>query len=147
MTYGISIVREAAISVVINGVLSLAFFLAVFGAQPRLLHWTGSDGLALDFVPQSLAVALMSALVPSLIARRRMGKAMAVRPILFRAALFALAGTVFSGLLAFTISQAGFAPVAWTNALAIKIAYGGALGALVASLALQRLLSSVKSFG
>ncbi|MEC3948893.1 hypothetical protein [Sphingobium sp. HWE2-09] len=146
MTHGISIGREAAISVVINGVLSLAFFLGVFGTQSRWLYWTGPDELALDFVPQSMAVALMSALVPALIARRRLGKQLALHPILIRAALFALAGAILGGLLAFAISQAGLPPIDWANALAIKIAYGGALGALVASLALRRLLSSAKSF-
>ena len=36
MTGTVSIRREAAISVGINGALSLAFFLALFGTQPRL---------------------------------------------------------------------------------------------------------------
>ena len=71
MTAAASIRREAAISFAINAVLSLAFFLGLYGFTPRALRWSAPDGLALDFVPQSLAVALMSALVPALIARRR----------------------------------------------------------------------------
>ncbi|MDH2132083.1 hypothetical protein N5J77_13190 [Sphingobium yanoikuyae] len=138
MTGTVSIRREAAISVGINGALSLAFFLAVFGTQPRLLAWATPDRLALDFVPQSIAVALMSALVPALIARRRVGGAL--RPILLRAAGFALAGAALGGLLA--LATGGLPPIGWSAALAIKIAYGGALGALVASLALRRMLSS-----
>ena len=43
-------------------------------------------------VPAYAAVALMSALVPALIARKRLGNGPALRPILIRAALFALAG-------------------------------------------------------
>jgi hypothetical protein len=149
VTQAVSIGREAAISIVINGLLSLAFFLGVFGTQPRLLHWAAPDNLALDFVPQSIAVALMSALVPALIARRKLAsaparRAVSLRGILLRAALFALAGAALGGLLAFSIGGVGFPPIAWAAALMIKIAYGGALGALVASLALRRLLSSAR---
>ncbi len=149
MTHAVSIRREAAISVVINGVLSLAFFLGVFGTHMRMLHWAAPDNLALDFVPQSIAVALMSALVPALIARRKLvgapvPRTVPLRGILVRAALFALAGAGLGGLLAFSIESVGSPSIAWGAALMIKIAYGGALGALVASLALRRLLSSAR---
>lgn len=144
MTQPVSIRREAGISIVINGVLSLAFFLGVFGMSPRPLSWAAPDNLALDFIPQSIAVALMSALVPALIARRRLGHAQTLRPILTRAALFALAGGALGGVLAFSIGSVAFPTIAWGAALTIKIAYGGALGALVATLALRRLLSSAR---
>ena len=139
-TPGISIRQEAAISMVINGTLSLAFFLAIFGMEPRALNWAAPDRLALDFVPQSLAVALMSALVPALIARRRLGGKPALRPILVRAAGFALAGGALGGLLTLLASSSATSPIAWTAALIGKIAYGGALGALITSLMLRRLL-------
>ncbi|GLS99117.1 hypothetical protein GCM10007897_04960 [Sphingobium jiangsuense] len=145
MTPAVSIRREAAISFVINGVLSLAFFLGVFGTAPRPLGWMAPDNLALDFVPQSIAVALMSALVPALIARKRLGNAPALRPILIRAALFALAGAVLGGFLAFSIGMAAFPAIGWAMALMMKIVYGGALGVLVATLALRQLVSSVRT--
>lgn len=144
MTRAISIRQEAAISFVINGMLSLAFFLAVFGTKSRPLKWAAPDNLASDFVPQSIAVALMSALVPALIARRRLSRGTALRPILLRTALLALAGGVLGGSLAFTINAVALLPIAWTTALIVKIAYGGALGALVTMLALGRLLSSAR---
>ncbi|WP_088183732.1 hypothetical protein [Sphingobium sp. Z007] len=149
MTQAVSIGREAAISIVINGVLSLAFFLGVFGTQPRLLRWGAPDQLAQDFVPQSIAVALMSALVPSLIVRRKLIRAavqhaVSLRGILLRAALFAIAGAGLGGLLAVSIGGLDVPSIAWGAAMMIKIAYGGALGALVASLALRRLLSSAR---
>ncbi|QGP80108.1 hypothetical protein GL174_02635 [Sphingobium sp. CAP-1] len=143
MTQGVSIGREAAISVVINGVLSLAFFLAVFGTAPHPLNWGAPDYLALDFVPQSIAVALMSALVPALIARRKLNGRSVLRGILLRAAFFALAGALLGGLLAFSIGSVPFPSIGWHAAMFIKIAYGGALGALVAGLALRRLLASM----
>ena len=141
----VSIRREAGISVVINGVLSLAFFLGVFGTVSRPLGWMAPDNLAIDFVPQSIAVALMSALVPALIARKRLGNGSALRPILIRAALFALAGGVLGGLLALSIGAAGLSTIGWGAALAIKITYGGALGALVATLALRRFVPPVRT--
>ncbi|WP_298400203.1 hypothetical protein [Sphingobium sp.] len=144
MTQALSIGRETAISVIINGVLSLLFFIALFGMQPRLLAWRAPDGLALDFLPQSVAVALMSALVPALIARRKMDGEPALRPILVRAALFALAGGALGGVLAFLVGGLGLVFIGWGFALMIKVTYGGALGALVASLALRQLLASQK---
>jgi hypothetical protein len=59
--------------------------------------------------------------------------------------LFAIAGAALGGLLAFSIGNAGFPTMAWATALTIKIAYGGALGALVASLSLRRLLTSAQN--
>jgi hypothetical protein len=139
----LSLAREAAISIVINAVLSLAFFLAFFGMTPRLLQWGAPDNLALDFVPQSIAVSLMSALVPALIARRTLGAGVAVRPILLRAALFAVGGAVVGGALAFAAVALGLPAIGWNAALPAKMIYGGALGALVAVLALRRLLASL----
>jgi hypothetical protein len=129
-----SIAREAAISVVINAALSLGFFLAFLGTAPRLLQWGAPDYLALAFIPQSVVVALMSALVPALVVRRELGG------ILLRAVMFALGGGVLGAALSLVV--AGPAPIAWSAALPMKMAYGGVLGALVAVLALRRLLSS-----
>lgn len=143
MVAAISIRREAAISVVINGVLSLAFFLGIYGTDARPLSWVAPDDLALDFIPQSVAVALMSALVPALLARKRLGNVPALRPVLIRAALFALAGALLGGALALVIWTAALPPIGWGTALIIKMVYGGVLGALVATLALRRLMSPV----
>ncbi len=145
MTTGISIAREAAISFVINALLSVVFFLGVFGLESRPLSWSAPDGLGLDFVPQSIAVALMSALVPSLIARRRLDHAPAVRTILLRGALFALIGAALGATLAFSIGGDRVRTIGWGAALIMKIAYGGFLGALVASVALRWLVSSTAS--
>ena len=96
-------------------------------------------------MPQSIAVALMSALVPALIARGTLGGGMPVRPILLRAAVFAIGGAVLGWCLAFLIAAADLPAIGWGAALAIKMIYGGALGALVATLALRRLLSSTRA--
>ncbi|WP_394442534.1 hypothetical protein ACGGKE_17010 (plasmid) [Sphingobium naphthae] len=142
MTAATSIRREAAISFVINAVLSLAFFLGLYSNTGRTLSWVEPDGLALDFVPQSLAVALMSALVPALIARKRLGNGPALRPVLLRAGLFALAGACLGAVLALLASAAEPPAIAWSTALVGKMLYGGLLGALVATLALRPLLAT-----
>jgi hypothetical protein len=135
-----SIAREACVSFAINAVLSLAFFLGVFGLAVRSLTWGKPDALAFDFVPQSIAVALMSALVPALVMRRRLGLAVAVRAILIRAVAFAIAGAALGGLLAWAAQAGGWPPIAKSAALAGKMIYGGLLGALITTLTLRRML-------
>lgn len=135
----LSIRREAGISFGINATLSLAFFLAVFGVAVRPLAWAAPDALGLDFVPQSIAVSLMSGLVPALIARRRLSLAVPVRVIVLRAFGCALGGGILGAALALAIMQAGLPPIPWGAALSLKLIYGGALGAIITSLTLQRM--------
>lgn len=135
----LSIPREAGISFAINATLSLAFFLAVFGVERRALSWGMPDALAFDFVPQSIAVSLMSALVPALIVRKRLAMAIGLRSIVLRAVAFAMAGAALGGLIAFLADRATLSPVDWHAALAMKLIYGGSLGALITSLTLQRM--------
>jgi hypothetical protein len=133
----ISLPREAAIGFAINAVLSLAFFIGIFGFARHPLGWAQ---LAPDFVPQSIAVALMSALVPALIARAKLGGT--VRAVLKRAVIFAIGGAVLGVVLTLLTSAAGLPPVAWGAALALKMLYGGALGALVTTLVLRRMIAT-----
>lgn len=135
----LSIPREAGISFAINATLSLAFFLGVFGLDRRALSWAMPDALAFDFVPQSIAVSLMSALVPALMVRKRLAMAIGLRSIVLRAVAFAMAGAALGGLIAFLADRATLSPVDWYAALAMKLIYGGSLGALITSLTLQRM--------
>ncbi|WP_030539772.1 hypothetical protein [Sphingobium sp. DC-2] len=137
MTGAISIRREAAISFLINAALSLAFFTGTFGLASRPLNWGAPGGLAFDFIPQSAAVALMSALVPPLLARRHLS-GRPLRPVLLRALLLAAGGAMLGGLLAFFTRTN--APIALPAALILKLVYGGTLGALVTTVALRSLL-------
>ncbi len=122
----LSIRREAGISFGINAALSLIFFVAVFGLKMRALTWGVPDALALDFVP-------------ALIARKRFAMVIGLRTIMLRAITFALAGALLGGLIAFLAGSAAFAPVQLPFALALKLIYGGSLGALITSLTLQRM--------
>lgn len=129
--------REAAISFTINAMLSLAFFMLLYGMTPRMLAWGAPDRLALDFVPQSIAVALMSALVPSLILRRRLRLPIGIQPIVLRALLFALLGGLVGAAMAALCTS--LPPIGWTAALLFKLGYGGALGAAITTICIGRL--------
>lgn len=135
----LSIPREAGTSFAINATLSLVFFLAVFGLSARPLSWGPPDALALDFVPQSIAVSLMSALVPALIVRRRLMLTVGLPLVFLRAGGCALAGGALGGIIAMVMSNSGFPPVPWAVALAMKLIYGGSLGAIITSLILRRM--------
>lgn len=143
--------RETAISVVINTVLSLAFFLAIFGMADRLTLW-GVGQYVFDFVPQSFAIAGMSVLVPGLLTRRRLAAGL-VEPLsgppprpaqlVPRALLFALLATAAgTGLAASLAGLSGAKTIAWSTALTIKLGYGAALAAIVTPIGMRAVLRS-----
>jgi hypothetical protein len=127
------VARETALSVAINGLLSLLFFLAVFGTA-RPVAW---PALAVDGLPQSFMVALMGSLVPGLIVGARLGRARG--PIVRRALLFAAAALLLLGGGGWLLLHGRAGTVAAGTALAAKVAYGAALGAIVTPAALSRL--------
>jgi hypothetical protein len=132
--------RHVLTSLGINAALSAGFFLLVFGLSPRPLSWGAPGRLALDFLPQSAIVALMSALVPVLIAVREAAWRPGLpgrRAIVVRAFAFAIGGLGFGGLLALLV-PAIVPVVAWLPALLAKVAYGGLLGAAITFLVLRR---------
>lgn len=137
--------RETAISVAINAVLSLIFFLLVFGT-PASVRVAGAGGYGMDFVPQSLMIALMASLVPGAIAAaklRRAGLAAAearaalLRRSLTTALLGAGVGAAIGWLLALLLPVAAIPLV---PALFAKILYGALLAAIVTPIGLRRAL-------
>lgn len=150
------IIVETLIGMAINAAISAGFAIFVFGGRAEVGLW-GADGLALDFVPQTFMVALMSALVPSLLTRRRIAAgaihargapAPLPRNLLLRALLLASLATILLGggatlILAFLLSG----PVAFGALLPLKIAYGALVSALVTPLALRAALADPKMEG
>ena len=132
--------RETVISVVINVALSAVFFLLVFGRTDPIPVW-GLGKYAFDFVPQSFMIALMSAVVPGILAirRRRAGLVERVespprlpRRLLPRALLVAvLAVLLGAGCIALVLFAARIDNISRIPALLFKLLYGGALAALV----------------
>ena len=141
--------QETRISMVINAVLSLAFFVLLIGL-PAAVPVPGSGGYAFDFVPQSFMIALMSALVPGFIAAARIRNgAIAGQPerggaIVVRSVLTAvLAGLVGAGI-AVALLASGIATLPLIPALAAKILYGIVLARVVTPIGLARALRSTE---
>lgn len=136
--------REQRISALINIVLSGLFFLLVFGSERRALQLGRPDNFALDFFAQASAIALMSAIVPSLLllARlKRLGLLQATSTGLGRtvALVFAI-GITSAAMLAAACLAGPWKEIEWFVALPIKLAYGGALGVAGTTIALRTLL-------
>jgi hypothetical protein len=148
---GAYIRRETAISVVINTVLSLGFFLAAFGSTDPVPVW-GIGAYAFDFVPQSFMIALMSTLVPGALTARRLRAGAVGRldttsrlpvALLPRSILVAVVSLVLgAGLAALALTALGLDAIPWTPALAVKLAFGAALAALITPIALRAALAS-----
>ena len=137
--------RETAISVAINAGLSLLFFLLVFGT-PASVRVAGAGGYGMDFVPQSLMIALMASLVPGAIAAAKLrgaglaaaaeARAALLRRSLATALLAAGLGAVIAVLLPRLLPVA----IPHTPALLAKILYGALLAAIVTPIGLRRAL-------
>ncbi|MEG3177683.1 hypothetical protein U1872_15700 [Sphingomonas sp. RB3P16] len=136
---------EVAISAIINAVLSAAFVWLTFGGQ-AVVPVLGWRGLAVDTVPQSLMVALMSCLVPTVLTRRRLasGRVAALPPgrrwprhALVRALVVAVPVAAMAGLAGMAVLP--LTGSAWSLAAvaALKPLYGALLGGMIARLAIM----------
>lgn len=142
------LLKEATVSALINAIISTAFFFGFFSGIDPIPIW-GKGGYALDFLPQSFAVALMSALVPGLLARKaiaagRFGAMGAPRlsRVFMRSVAWAIAGLVAgAGLATIVLLLTGVNTVSALSGLALKIVYGALLGALVTHRSVAALLS------
>ncbi len=131
--------RETLASILINTVLSLAFFLLVFG-KAASVPARGLHGLAVDFIPQSFMIALMSTLVPGALTLRRVRAGTLPRSsrpsrlpagLVPRALLVAvLSVLVGAGTAGSVVWFAAPEAIAWLPALLLKLAYGGLLAAI-----------------
>jgi hypothetical protein len=138
---------ETLISVIVNSLLSLFFAWVVFGKRENVDLW-GPGGFAIDFLPQSFMVALMSMLVPGLLTRRRLraGKIAPLqglglpmpRNMLLRALLMALLAVLVFGSLGVLLSSAlWLGPVSVKTVLALKVIYGAVISAPITLVALR----------
>jgi hypothetical protein len=147
MTTSNYLLREALVSAVINGLISTGFFFAFFRGVPSIPVW-GSDGYAFDFVPQSFAVSLMSALVPGFLARKgiaagRFGEREIPTAgwIVLRGIGWAIGGLVAGVTVAVSVLWLGsFEMIPATPGLCVKIVFGALLGALVTHRSVSRLV-------
>ncbi|MBA4089159.1 MAG: hypothetical protein C0494_01025 [Sphingobium sp.] len=141
------IARETIVSAVINGAIGALFFFIIFGSADHIA--VGEWHYAVDFLPQSAAVALMACLVPGLIARRaqltgrlgiRSGSPATIQWLLRAAFLSILSALMLGAAIAFLWLVSDVATLHWRHALGIKIIYGAALGAWVTWRVLRRMV-------
>lgn len=142
---------EVAIAAIINAALSAAFVWLTFGGQ-AIVPVLGWRGLAADAIPQSLMVALMSCLVPTVLTRRRIAAGQVapllserrwprhalVRALVVAVPIAAMAGLAGMAVLPLTGSAWSFATVA-----AVKLLYGALLGGMIARLAVTLALKDL----
>lgn len=143
--------RETGVSMVINAVLTLAFFLLVFGRGGAAVPVWGVGAYVFDFVPQGFMIGLMGSLVPGALAgkARRAGKVAALgvaspwpANLILRSLLLALcgalAGVVLSGA---ALTLLGLAQLPWGTGLAAKLVWAGLLAAMVTPVSLRKALA------
>jgi hypothetical protein len=144
-------VRRATItSVMVSAALTILLFFLVFGGMDHVPIW-GAGGWVFDFVPQSFMIALMSTLVPGLLARQQIragavaampGETRLPRNLLARALVLAGAGAVFGPAVVGSIAAAVQQPtLAFAVALILKVAYGAVLAAVITPLGLRAALT------
>lgn len=140
---------EMTVAAVISAVLSLVFVFVVFGGS-GVVPVAGAGGLVVDALPQSAIIALMSALVPTLLTRRRVRAGAIVprtarrwrpRHAVARAILLAIAVTLVAGAAHAVLLPLGPSRWPFVAVLAYKPLYGATLGAAVAWCAVMAALA------
>jgi len=141
---------ETAVSGVVNAVLSIIFFLLVFGLS-EAVPVAGNPGLVVDALPQTFMVVFMTTLVQTLLTRQRLrkgqlealdGRGAPLPANLFvRALAIAIVAVLAAGAL-HALLLPGLTPATWPfmTALAYKGVYGALVGMAVSRLILPAAL-------
>ncbi len=144
---------EMAIAAVINAILSAAFTFVVFGGYSHIAV-AGMRGIAIDAAPQSFMITLMSCVVPTLLARRRVAsgtvtlmtpayglpRRLAVRAVVLATAVAGLAVVIQAIVLPWSGDSWSFQYL-----LAFKCVYGALLGSGIAAFSIRFALGEATS--
>ncbi len=140
------VTTETLISVVINGMISLAFAWLAFGGSSMVT----ARALLIDAVPQNAMVALMSVLVPGFLTARRLAAGSVAPlvgqtpgwPLIARAVATAIAA-VFLGVLLHAIAFLIWSPpmIPLSTVMVAKTVYGALLAAVVTPIMLRYALA------
>ncbi|HEX8415447.1 MAG TPA: hypothetical protein VF637_16435 [Sphingomicrobium sp.] len=127
--------QETILAGVINMVLSILFFLLIFGWAPAT-----SRSLAMDFLPQTFGITMLGGIVPGFLTLGRIKRGIVVplrtpptrAGLVARITLVAVSAVVVIGGLA-GLAMATFAPasIAPLPAVVLKAVYGAILGIVV----------------
>lgn len=146
------ILREACTGAVLNAMLSYGIFRWIFGGIAQV-PVRGFGNYLFDFLPQGFMIALMSALVPSLIAERAVAKGgfpgdapapgSLPNSLLVRALVLALGAMT---CLALPVAGLGWLllgdTIDWNTASALKMGFGAGVSLLITPIALRAVLPS-----
>lgn len=149
------LVKESAISALINAVFSIVFVFIIFYPTTQIAVF-GAQGLIVDAIPQSLAITFMATLIPTLVTRSRKRNGVIAASDERRtwlpknAVIRALTLAILIALLAVVVHFVLFSLIAldtvnFTYAAVAKVIYGALLGALVTRYTVS-LLFSPQSF-
>ena len=143
------ICRETLVSMAINGVFSLVFFLIVFGRLHSIELW-GMGNWVFDCLPQSFMITLMSTLIPGALTAKRLRagelqplsqKSRLPRALVLRALLLSVgAALIGTGMVAGIALASGATVLDYIPALILKVLYGMSLAALVTPIGLRSAL-------
>ncbi|MDB5699423.1 MAG: hypothetical protein JWN69_2227 [Alphaproteobacteria bacterium] len=146
---------ETAVSGIVNAVLSILFFLIVFG-RAEAVPVGGNPGLVVDALPQTFMVVFMTTLVQTILTRQRRAKGQlealggrgAPLPanLFLRALVIALLAVLLAGAL-HALLLPMLTPPEWPffAALAYKGAYGALVGMAVSRLILPAALRDARA--
>ncbi|MCI0509663.1 hypothetical protein C8E00_10464 [Chromohalobacter marismortui] len=149
-----TIIKEASIAAVVSALISAAFVFALFGDGRSAPLW-GAGGAAVDFLPQTFMLSLMSALIPALTMRRKLahGKLEAVagktwrlpRHPLVRSLLIALLATLAGSPCGTVLLWAIAGPnIDFAVLLVAKMGYGALVATLVAHVSIRTTLAQAR---
>ncbi|MGZ8347564.1 MAG: hypothetical protein ACXWUP_10695 [Allosphingosinicella sp.] len=137
------LVRETAISVLINVAISAFMTWLLFGGA----NVAARGDVLVDFVPQTFIVALMGSLVPGAIARRQVRRGAIPRrhvppsrprSLILRSLIAALAATLIFGALGTVLVLALFdESVPFAQLMMLKCGYGGLVALVVTPFAVR----------
>lgn len=142
--------REACIGAALNALLSYGIFRLLFGGASRIpLHGLGN--FLFDFLPQGFMVALMSAFVPGLFARRAVARgdfpgnetafAILPRALPAKAVVLALAAAACLSLpMISLVAMLGGETIGWPAASVLKIAFGAGVSLVITPISLGSII-------
>jgi len=143
--------RETCVGMIINAIMSLLIFLAMFDVRRPVETW-GIGQWVFDFLPQSFMVTFMSVLIPGALAHQKVRKGVLApephrsilpRNLMVRALVMAVASAIIgTAMVAGLVWLTGAEAIAPTYALILKATYGTVLALIVTPLSLRVALTS-----
>lgn len=137
--------QQTIISIAVSMAFSAGFFVLIFGGVDPVAVFKPHN-LVVDFLPQAAIASFMAAFIPALITRsaliggRLPGVAPSVLSIALRALAYAALGLGLGALAFAALYHSGIQHMVWYVAFAMKVIFGGLLGAIITPPAVRAVL-------